>query len=252
MSPLVLAFCLTLLAGAATVVGGLLAVHRSVRTDRGLAVALGFAGGAMVLVSVLELVPQGVLALTPALGGGRAWLCSLACVAVGALVTAFLGRAATHAGDRSRLRRSGVVVALAVTAHNLPEGLATFVATLHDPAAGVTLAAAIALHNVPEGVAVAAPCFGTGGSRWRAVGTAGLSGLAEPLGALLGWLVLAALLPAAAYGVVFGLVAGVMVQIGVTELVPSACRLVSRTTALVSCAAGGASMALSLVLLRAV
>jgi zinc transporter, ZIP family len=254
----VLALALTALAGAATTLGGVLAAHRSLRTDGGLAVALAFAAGAMVLVSVVEVVPTGAADLTPGLGAEGAWAAMLLLVVVGAGLVVLLGRAVGHGaehgdGVRRRVRRSAVVVAVAVAAHNLPEGLATFVATLEDPAAGATLAVAIALHNVPEGVAVAAPLIASGATRRRAVGAATLSGLAEPLGALLGFLVLVALLPAAAYGaafgVLFGLVAGVMLHLGLTELLPGACRLAAVGPALAAAAAGGATMVASIALL---
>lgn len=266
---MLLALTLTLLAGAATTVGGLLAVHPRLRGDRGLALALAFAGGAMLLVAVAEIVPKGAAELTTSLGPRAAWTATLAMVAGGALLAVLVGRLVpdpsggcdpaargTEAGGTERrqralrgVRRSGVVVALAVTAHNFPEGLATFVAALDDPAAGVTLAVAIALHNIPEGIAVAAPWYGSGASRRKAVSIAALSGLAEPVGAVLGYLLLASVLPAAAFGVVFGLVAGVMVQIGLAELVPAALRLVPPRMVVAACGAGVVVMALSLALL---
>lgn len=266
MNAALLALTLTALAGAATTLGGFLAAHRSLRSDGGLAVALAFAAGAMVLVSVVEVVPTGAADLTPGVGAAGAWSLTLLMVLVGAGLVVLLGRvvavreaasatAADGDGVRRRVRRTAVVVAVAVAAHNLPEGLATFVATLEDPAAGATLAVAIALHNVPEGVAVAAPLLGAGATRRRAVGAAALSGLAEPLGALLGFLVLVALLPAAAYGavfgVLFGLVAGVMLHLGLTELLPGACRLAAVGPALAAAAAGGVTVVASIALLGA-
>ncbi|GAA1544659.1 ZIP family metal transporter [Nocardioides humi] len=258
------AFVFTALAGAATALGGLAAVHRWVRSDTGLAAALGFAAGAMLLVSVAEIVPKGAHDLAPSLGVREAWGATLALVALGSVGTALLQwRAAAGAerrrrrGDRSdadpdrrRLLRSGLVVAVAVSAHNLPEGLATFVATVDDPSAGAAVAIAIAIHNVPEGVAVAAPFYGAGVGRGRALAAATLSGLAEPVGAVLGYLVLIALLPPSAYAVIFGLVAGVMLHIAVTELLPSARRLATLRAVATSFAAGAGTMALSLALLR--
>ncbi|WP_235736289.1 ZIP family metal transporter [Nocardioides alcanivorans] len=257
---MLIAFAFTALAGAATALGGLAAVHHRLRSDAGLAAALGFAAGAMLLVSAVEIIPKGADGLASAFGSRSAWGTTLLLVAAGSGITAGLQRWAggrqrgeTHAhgpgAERQRLLRSGVVVALAVSAHNLPEGLATFVATVDDPAAGATVALAIALHNVPEGIAVAAPLHGAGVGRGRAVAAAALSGLAEPVGAVLGYLLLIALLPAAAHALVFGLVAGVMLHIAVTELLPSACRLATVRTAAMSSTAGAGTMALSLGLL---
>lgn len=244
VTPALVALGLTALAGAATVLGGLLAVHRRVRDDRGLAVALGFAAGAMVLVSLAAMVPAGV--------AGVGWAATLGLVVLGAGLTAALQRLPHHhgpGGPQVRLRRTGLVVAVAVGLHNLPEGLATYVAALEDPHAGAVLALAIAIHNVPEGIAVAAPVLGASGDARRAVGAAALSGLAEPVGAVLGYLVLAAVLPPAAYAAVFGLVAGVMLQVGVAELLPAARRLATLGTAAMAGSTGAIVMAASLALL---
>ncbi len=260
------AFVWTLLAGAATAVGGLIAVHRRVRSDTGLALALGFAAGAMVLVSVAEILPKGVAGLTPLLGVPWAVVLTLTLALAGASGVRLLARSLDGALDRSSARRtpkgvapvrrqvlrSGTVVALAVTAHNVPEGLATFVATVEDPTAGAAVAFAIAIHNVPEGVAVAAPMYGAGSSRRRALGAASASGLAEPLGAVLGYLLLAALLPASAFGAVFGVLAGVMLMLSVAELLPNALRLAPTRHVALACATGATVMTLSLVLLRVV
>ncbi|WP_299051945.1 ZIP family metal transporter [uncultured Nocardioides sp.] len=243
VTPALVALGLTALAGGATVLGGLLAVHRRVRDDRGLAVALGFAAGAMVLVSLAAMVPAGV--------AGVGWAATLVLVLLGAGLTAALQRLPHHhgSGPQVRLRRTGLVVAVAVGLHNLPEGLATYVAALEDPHAGAVLALAIAIHNVPEGIAVAAPVLGASGDARRAVGAAALSGLAEPVGAVLGYLVLAAVLPPAAYAAVFGLVAGVMLRVGVAELLPTARRLATLGTAAMAGSTGAIVMAAGLALL---
>lgn len=251
------AFAWTLLAGAATALGGLIAVHRRVRSDTGLAAALGFAAGAMVLVSLAEILPKGGAGLAPSLGAAGAWATTVGLAVAGAAGVLLLsrllaGRARSGAGSgvRRPLLCSGTVVALAVTAHNLPEGLATFVAGVEDPTAGAAVAVAVAVHNVPEGMAVAAPLYGAGSSRRRAFGAAGASGLAEPLGAVLGYLLLTTLLPDAALGAVFGLLAGVMLALSLAELLPAALRLAPLRVVAAGGGGGVAAMALSLVLLR--
>jgi len=98
-------------------------------------------------------------------------------------------------GQAARLRRTGILAALAVAIHNFPEGLATFVGTLADPTVGATLAVAIAIHNIPEGICVAVPIYIATGSRLRAFAWAFMSGLSEPVGALIGWMLVAMLGP---------------------------------------------------------
>ena len=147
------------------------------------------------------------------------------------------------------LRRMGVMTALAIGIHNLPEGLATFVATLDDPAVGAALAVAIAIHNVPEGLCVSIPIYFSTGDRWLAFRWAILSGISEPIGALLGWWILKDHFNDMLYGIVFGVVAGMMVMICLNELFPTAHRYDPTDRVVTKAAvAGMAVMALSLVL----
>lgn len=152
-------------------------------------------------------------------------------------------------GDNEKLVRMGLLTAVAIGIHNFPEGLATFVATLSDPAVGLALAVAIAIHNIPEGLCVAIPVYYATGNRWKAFGWALLSGVSEPIGAGLGWLVLKDIMSELVYGILFGLVAGMMVNITIHELIPTAVRYdpADKVTTN-SIIAGMAIMALSLTL----
>lgn len=125
------------------------------------------------------------------------------------------------------LEKMGLDTALAIAIHNFPEGLATFVATLADTSVGVTLAIAIAIHNVPEGLCVALPIYYSTNKKLKAFMWALLSGLSEPVGAFIGWLIIKSTgddMNQAVYGVLFGIVGGMMVMIVLLELLPTACR----------------------------
>lgn len=144
--------------------------------------------------------------------------------------------------------RSGMFTALVIALHNLPEGLASFVGALNDTKVGATIAAAIAIHNIPEGICVAMPIYYATGSKWKGFMWGSLTGLAEPLGGLLGLLVLDRE-SSLSFAIVFGIVAGMMVYVSVKELLPSAFRFdptdrVASTSVLV----GMAVIAFSLVL----
>lgn len=135
--------------------------------------------------------------------------------------------------------------------HNFPEGLATFVAALNDPASGAVLAFAIGTHNIPEGLCVALPIYYATGSRWKGFLWGFLSGMAEPLAGIMGWLVLANTLSLGVYGALFGLVSGMMIMISMKELLPTAHRYDPEDSVVTYCAiAGMAVMALSLVLFK--
>ena len=157
---------------------------------------------------------------------------------------------AVDGANRQLIARVGLMAALAITAHNLPEGLATFFATLENPTIGLPLAMAIAIHNIPEGVSIAVPVYYATGSKGKAVLATVLSGLAEPLGALLGYLVLAPFLSDAMFGAVFGVIAGAMVFLALDELLPAARRYAVGQETVYGIVIGMAALALSLVLFK--
>jgi zinc transporter ZupT len=125
--------------------------------------------------------------------------------------------------EKSRaLVKMGRLTALAIAIHNFPEGLATFVGTVDDPTVGLSLAIAIGIHNIPEGLCVSIPIYYATKDRCLAFKWAFLSGISEPIGAGLGWIVLANAMDMRMYGVIFGVVAGLMVNICIHELLPTA------------------------------
>lgn len=143
----------------------------------------------------------------------------------------------------------GAMTALAIAIHNFPEGLATFVATLDDPSVGASLAIAIGIHNIPEGLCVSIPIYYATGDRKRAFLWAMLSGVTEPIGALIGWALLQGRLDQTMYGVLFGMVGGMMVMIVLHELLPTAHRFDPGDTLVTNCVLlGMAIMSSSLVL----
>eukprot|EP01064_Diplonema_japonicum_P037311 TRINITY_DN8697_c1_g4_i1.p1 TRINITY_DN8697_c1_g4~~TRINITY_DN8697_c1_g4_i1.p1 ORF type:complete len:352 (+),score=106.30 TRINITY_DN8697_c1_g4_i1:39-1094(+) len=124
--------------------------------------------------------------------------------------------------EKAELKQMGVLTAVALGLHNFPEGFATFIATLEEPSLGAALAVAIAIHNIPEGICVAMPVYYATGSKWKGFGWAFLSGLSEPIGGILGWLALRSVFTDTVFGVIFGMVGGMMVWIVLGELLPTA------------------------------
>ncbi|NLW12347.1 MAG: zinc transporter ZupT [Clostridiaceae bacterium] len=148
-----------------------------------------------------------------------------------------------------KLMRMGVLTALAVAIHNFPEGLATFISALHDRKIAIPIAIAIAIHNIPEGIAVSVPVYFATGSKRKAFRLSFLSGLAEPAGALIGYLILMPFLSDALMGIVFASVAGIMVFISLDELLPSAREYGEPHLSIYGMVAGMVVMAISLLLL---
>lgn len=263
---MLLAFLVSLLAGLATSIGGYLATHRRIVERPVLAVALAFSAGAMIFVSFVEMIPLGIDGLTNL--GKAAAPAVIGMFFVGMVVVAIIDRllpagfnpslvegredelSAHERLDNKRLLRSGALVALVLALHNFPEGMSTFFATYQDVSVGLSLALAVAIHNIPEGIAVAAPVFAATNSRKKAITWATLSGLAEPLGALVAILLLQLFIPEAMFGLIYGLVAGMMVFISFDELLPAAQRYARRPYLVgYGVFAGMAVVALSLVLM---
>jgi ZIP family zinc transporter len=260
------AFSLTLLAGLSTGIGSLLSLITNKTNTKFLSVALGFSAGVMIYVSFVEIFPQALKLLSSDLGGKPgAWVTAggfffgIALIAViDKLIPSSENPHEVHTVEEmdgkgeqhnTKLMRMGTLTALAIGIHNFPEGLATFTAALADPQLGVPIAIAIAIHNIPEGIAVAVPIFYATGSRKKAFRLSFLSGLAEPVGAAIGYLILFRFMNDAVFGFTFASVAGIMVFISLDELLPSAREYGEHHLSIYGLVAGMAVMALSLLLL---
>jgi len=150
--------------------------------------------------------------------------------------------------EKARLENMGLQTAIAIALHNFPEGLATFVAVLEEPKVGVILAIAIGIHNIPEGLCVSLPVYYASGNRSKAFWWGALSGVTEPVGALFGWLIFAQSFNDSVYGIMFGLVGGMMVMISFRELLPTAQKFDPKDTVVTYSAVFGMFvMAISLV-----
>ncbi|TMW66448.1 hypothetical protein Poli38472_004213 [Pythium oligandrum] len=136
--------------------------------------------------------------------------------------------------NRRALQRMGLLSALAIGLHNIPEGIATYVGSVRNTSVGFSLAVGIALHNIPEGIAVAAPIYFATGSRWRGIMWCIVSALAEPLGGMLAWLAIGDGMDPISEGILFGIVCGIMVCICLKELWPTSFRFAKEKTYLVA------------------
>jgi len=265
-----LAFLVTLAAGMCTGIGSALAFFTRHTNRAFLSLALGFSAGAMIFVSFVEILPKARAALLAAGDSElRAIIVSTVGFFAGMILIAAIDRlvarfsnphegisvelmeATSGQGDvhrRASLGRMGVLIALAVALHNFPEGLGTFLVLLEDPAVGLALAVAIAIHNIPEGIAISVPLYHATGKRSKAFLYSFASGLAEPLGALTGYLVLRPFLDETAFGMLFAAVAGIMVFISLDQLLPAAREYGRPRPAIYGLMAGMVVMATSLVL----
>ncbi len=259
-----LAFGLTALAGLSTGIGSALAFFAKKTNTRFLSVSLGFSAGVMIYVSLVEILAKAQRSLQAVMGTKPGALATVIAFFAGMLLIAIIDRlipkkdnpheiksltAETPAKrDRGRLLRTGLFTALAIAIHNFPEGLATFVSALQEPSLAIPIVVAIAIHNIPEGIAVSAPIYYATGSKKKAFLYSFASGLSEPVGAVIGYLILMPLMSDMVYGLLFAGVAGIMVFISLDELLPSAREYGEHHLSIYGLVAGMAVMAVSLIL----
>lgn len=263
-----LAFSFTLVAGLSTGIGSLIALLTRRTGMRFLSVMLGFSAGVMIYVSFTDLFPTALAGLVGILGLRAGSIATAASFFGGMVLAALIDRlvpsidnphevkriesmddpALAAPAAKTHLMRVGVMSAIAIGVHNFPEGIATFTAGLHETTLGVAIMVAIAIHNIPEGIAVSVPVYFATGSRRKAFRLSFLSGISEPVGALIGFAFLAPFLTATTMGILFAAIAGIMVFISLDELLPTAREYGNAHLAIYGLIAGMAVIAASLLL----
>ncbi len=262
---LLFALLLPLIAGLSTGIGSSIVLFSKRASKSFLSFALGLSAGVMIYVSFVDIFPKAAEALQQTHTAKEAQIFTVLAFFGGILLIALIDKlvptmdnpheprlldsAGGSPSSTQNLRRMGVLTAIAVAVHNFPEGIATFMAALDDPQIGVAIASAVAIHNIPEGIAVAIPIYYATGSRKKAFGWSFLSGLAEPVGAVVGYLALRPFLTPELYAIVFAAVAGIMVFISLDELLPAAREWGKAHTAIWGVIVGMAVMASGIILL---
>lgn len=258
---------LTLFAGLSTGIGSALAFYTKKTNETFLSAALGFSAGVMIYVSFVEIFVKARISLELTYSNFTAYLITTTAffggIAFIALIDKLVPAAqnpheihdgtemseeAVEARDKKALLRMGLFSALAIAIHNFPEGLATFMSAMQNPQLGISIAIAIAIHNVPEGIAVSVPVYYATGDKKKAFMYSFLSGLSEPVGAIIGYFILRNFLSDALFGIVFASVAGIMVYISLDELLPTAEKYGKHHVAIGGLIAGMFVMAISLVM----
>jgi zinc transporter, ZIP family len=259
------AFLLTLFAGLSTGIGSAMAFFAKRTNTKFLSISLGFSAGVMIYVSFVEILGKARNVMTDAYGEAQGTWYTVIAFFSGMLLIALIDKlipsnenphelhsiedmSNTETRKGQKLMRMGTMTALAIGIHNFPEGLATFTAAIQDPSLGIAIAVAIAIHNIPEGIAVSVPIYYATGSRKKAFKLSFLSGLAEPVGALVGYLILMPFMSPLLFGMIFASVAGIMVFISLDELLPAAREYGEHHLSIYGMVAGMAVMAVSLLM----
>ncbi|MCX6798562.1 MAG: zinc transporter ZupT [Candidatus Diapherotrites archaeon] len=244
---------LSLLAGLSTAIGGLSVFLIKRFKECYLAFSLSFSVGVMITVSFVELLPTAIESLGQVAGLAVFFAGAIAAFLIDYFVPHryIMEKVSGNADFNPKLFRVGLFVAIGLAIHNLPEGFAVFAGNLQSLQLGVLLAIALAIHNIPEGMSVSIPVYYATKNRKKAFFISFLAGIVEPIGALIGALVLLPFLSAQTIGASLALVAGIMVYICIDELLPTAysCAGVKSHVMTFAFLLGSAVMGLTIILL---
>lgn len=259
---ILIAFGLTMIAGLSTGLGSILAFFTKRTNTKFLSAALGLSAGVMVYISFMEMLPEasGMLenAFGEQLGSIYMLLSFFGGIALIALIDFLIPEDENPhemhtveevTGKKGKMSRTGVMLALVIAIHNFPEGLATFTSALENLDIAIPIVVAISIHNIPEGIAVSVPIYQATGNRKKAFYYSLLSGMAEPLGALVGFLILLPFWTPVINAVMLSFVSGIMIFISFDELLPGAEKYGHHHYAIGGVVLGMAVMSISLLLL---
>lgn len=263
------ALLITLFAGLATGIGSLIGFFAKKTNKKFLCFSLGLSAGVMIYIAFMEMLHSARLSLFELYGTqGKADGITALLFFGGMLLAGVIDRLIPesenphelhnveemngednqhHSHGSKRLQRAGIFSAIVLAIHNFPEGIATFVTSYTDLGAGIAIAVAVAIHNIPEGIAVSVPIYHATGSRRKAFWYSFFSGFAEPVGAMVAWLVLMPFITPALVNLIMAAVAGIMIYIAFDELLPATHYYGENHIALYGLFLGMAIMAVSLI-----
>jgi ZIP family zinc transporter len=265
MNDMMFGLLLTLIAGVATGAGSLVVLFSKRANTKFLSVCLSFAAGVMLYVAFAEILLEAFEDLKDSFGNGTGYLIATIAFFAGILIMTAIDKflpqgdevadfSATDFIDGKNgkeLKRTGIMSAIALAIHNFPEGIIVFIAAIHEPAMGIAIAVAIIIHNIPEAIAMAAPIYFSTGSKAKAFMISLGAGLVQPVGALVAWFFLQNIFDniESIFGIVFAVVAGIMVFVAVHQLLPAAHKFGKHHFVMKWLFAGMAVMAASLIAL---
>lgn len=220
MNPTILSFLLTLIAGLSTLIGSIVIFLNKKNKDKIIISSLAFASSVMFTISLTDLLPESYNMLNDIFKLVPLILIILISVNVGIILSFYIKKYIPE-NNNDNLYKVGLISMLAIIMHNIPEGMATFMASNTNISLGISLTIAIALHNIPEGISIAVPIYYSTNSKLKAILYTFISGLSEILGAVITYLFLKPLINDFLMGILFSLIAGIMLHISLTELLPT-------------------------------
>lgn len=215
-----MAFLLTTIAGLSTLIGTIPIFIKLKNEDKVISASLAFASGIMLCVSITDLIPES-LNMLKNYNDFIMLLLVITSMITGIILSMFIDKTLPNKTSNNSLYKVGLISMIAIIVHNIPEGIATFISTTKNFELGLSLTIAIALHNIPEGISISVPIFYSTKSKLKAFLYTLISATSEPLGAILTYLFLRNFINETILGLLFSLIAGIMIQISLTELLPT-------------------------------
>ena len=214
-------FLLTTLAGLATLLGTIPIFFKIKNKNLIISAACSFAGGVMLCISILDLIPESFIYLSGYVKPFFRILLVFLFIVIGITLSMIIDNYVEKMSNNSSLFKVGIISMIAIILHNIPEGIVTFIVTNKSLMLGVSICIAIAMHNIPEGISIAVPIYYSGKSKKQALLYTFISALSEPFGAIITYLFLIRYINDFILGLLFSLIAGIMIQISINKLIPT-------------------------------
>lgn len=218
-------FIITSIAGLSTMLGSILIFFKYRNTSKVVCSALSFAAGVMLTVSATDLIPSSITGLLNIYYLFPALLIALISIvfgiAISTLINKYIPDINSEKVGNKGLFKVGIISMIAIILHNVPEGIATFMTSTKDIQLGLSLALAITLHNIPEGISISVPIYYSTKSKAKALLYTFVSGISEPLGAIIAYLFLAPYMNDLIMSILLSSIAGIMIAISIYELIPA-------------------------------
>ena len=212
------AFLLSSIAGFSTLIGFLFIFIKKDRVGV-ISKALGFASGVMLTISIIDLIPNSLDLIIKKYRFIYTLILVLLCFFTGVILSSIIdSKVEKKSKKESKLYKLGIITMLVIMAHNIPEGIATYITSTQNIKLGIVLTIAIALHNIPEGISISIPIYYSTNSKLKAFIYTLISGLSEPIGAIIAYLFLAKFVNDTMLGIIYSVIAGMMVNISINEL----------------------------------
>ena len=226
----ILPFLLCFIAGLSTLIGGLFIYYKG---NNIIKLSLAFAAGVMLSVSIFDLIPES-LTMFQSNTKNQIFLNITVFTIIGLTIPLFIDKIIPNKAQNNKLYKLGIFTMIAIIIHNKPEGIATYLSSETNLKLGISITIAIAMHNIPEGISIAIPIYYGTKNKKKALGMTLISGMSEPLGAILAFLFLKPIINDTIMGALFAIIAGIMTYISTVELLPNALKYDEKKKTIIS------------------